>query len=112
MKFEELFALGYEYDRTALSHAIQQINDYNNTPTSKERERAGELAHDKVVQSNEKEKDIFEKHLIELQKEKVLQLSYRVAKVMTKVDDELKNEIYNCVINEVKRIIDELSNKY
>lgn len=109
MKFEELFALGYEYDCTALSHAIQQINDYNNTPTSKERERAGELAHNKVVQSNEKEKDIFEKHLVALQKEKMLQLSYRANKVNVEVDNEHKNEIYNCVINEVKRIIDELS---
>lgn len=109
MKFEELFALGYEYDRTALSHAIRQINDYNITPTSKERERTGELAHNKVAESNQQEKKIFEDYLAELQQERDLQLSYRANKVKVEVDNEHKNEIYNCVIKEVKRIIDELS---
>ncbi len=39
MKFEELFALGCEYNRKALTQAICQIDNYNNEPTSKEKKR-------------------------------------------------------------------------
>lgn len=107
MKFEELFALGYEYNRKALAQAIYQIDNYNNEPTSKEKKR--ELGYRKSVASNQKEKEIFEEYKEELLKDRASPLSYRVDGHMTEIDNERKEEIYDCVLNEINRIIQELN---
>lgn len=106
MEFKILVELNNEYDSRALSEAINQIIDYNNAPMNKEKRR--ELGRRKAVPSNDCERGIFENLLVALQEAKSQPLCYRFNRYMTKIDDDKKDEIYDCVINEIQRIISEL----